>query len=207
MRLLLVTVFERRAYCKNQVSVSTEAIPEIKAAKVAKRSPDGSRGFAGVTYTLAFFNCEEGLFFFPPQRSASLRVLGGWDSTLGEHRWVLSNDVLIISFLGGGQRGQRAVWVPVIAFVCLCSPAHSTKEYPVVPRSTVRQRVGSSQSPFSGEVQGMATPSSLGSQYSQCENGVTSTSQDMLPQSGSYPLPHEHGQEYHCIKRKGRRRL
>lgn len=50
----------------------------------------------------------------------------------------------------------------------------------------------------------MATPSTLGSQYSQCENGVTSTSQDMLPQSGSYPLPHEHGQEYHCIKRKGR---
>lgn len=75
-----------------------------------------------------------------------------------------------------------------------------------MPRSTVRQRVGSSQSPFSGEVQGMATPSTLSSQYSQCENGVTSTSQDMLPQSGSYPLPHEHGQEYHCIKRKGRRR-
>lgn len=74
-----------------------------------------------------------------------------------------------------------------------------------MPRSTVRQRVGSSQSPFSGEVQGMATPSALSSQYSQCENGVTSTSQDMLPQSGSYPLPHEHGQEYHCIKRKGRR--
>lgn len=74
----------------------------------------------------------------------------------------------------------------------------------MVPRSTVRQRVGSSQSPFSGEVQGMVTPSTLGSQYSQCENGVTSTSQDMQPQSGSYPLPHEHGQEYHCIKRKGR---
>lgn len=76
-----------------------------------------------------------------------------------------------------------------------------------MPRSTVRQRVGSSQSPFSGEVQGMATPGTLSSQYSHCENGVTSTSQDILPQSGSYPLPHEHGQEYHCIKRKGRRRL
>lgn len=74
-----------------------------------------------------------------------------------------------------------------------------------MPRSTVRQRVGSSQSPFSGEVQSMGTPSTLSSQYSQCENGVTSTSQDMLPQSGSYPLPHEHSQEYHCIKRKGRR--
>lgn len=77
----------------------------------------------------------------------------------------------------------------------------------MVPRSTVRQRVGSSQSPFNGDVQGMATPSAMSSQYSQCENGVTSTSQDMLPQSGSYPLPHEHGQEYHCIKRKGGRRF
>lgn len=82
--------------------------------------------------------------------------------------------------------------------------AHSTKEYPVVPRSTVRQRVGSSQSPFSGDIQGMATPGTLSSQYSHSENGVTSTSQDMLPQSGSYPLPHEHSQEYHCIKRKGK---
>uniref|UniRef100_A0A8C6PAK3 T-box transcription factor 5a n=1 Tax=Nothobranchius furzeri TaxID=105023 RepID=A0A8C6PAK3_NOTFU len=76
-----------------------------------------------------------------------------------------------------------------------------TKEYPVVPRSTVRQRVGSSQSPFSGDVQGIVTPSALSSQYSQCENGITSTSQDILPQSSSYPIPHEHGQEY-CIKRK-----
>lgn len=87
---------------------------------------------------------------------------------------------------------------------CIC--LRSTKEYPVVPRSTVRQRVGSSQSPYSGDVQGMATSSSLSSQYSQCENGVTSTSQDMLPQSGSYPLPHSHSQDYHCIKRKGRKR-
>lgn len=86
----------------------------------------------------------------------------------------------------------------------LIMSALSTKEYPVVPRSTVRQRVGSSQSPFSGEVQGMGTPSTLSSQYTQCENGVTSTSQDMLPQSGSYPLPHEHSQDYHCIKRKGK---
>lgn len=79
----------------------------------------------------------------------------------------------------------------------------STKEYPVVPRSTVRQRVGTGQSPFSGEVQVMVTPSGLASQYTQCENGANSTSQDLLPQSGSYPLPHEHSQDYHCIKRKG----
>ncbi|XP_048045820.1 T-box transcription factor TBX5-A [Megalobrama amblycephala] len=82
------------------------------------------------------------------------------------------------------------------------SRMQSTKEYPVVPRSTVRQRVGTSQSPFGGDVQGLSTPSGMSSQYS-CENGVTSTSQDLLPQSqSSYPLPHEHGQDYHCIKRK-----
>lgn len=77
----------------------------------------------------------------------------------------------------------------------------------MVPRSTVRQRVGSSHSPYSGEVQAMATSSSLSSQYSHGENGVTSTSQDMLPQSGLYPLPQDHNQDYHCIKRKGRRRV
>uniref|UniRef100_A0AAY4BRV0 T-box domain-containing protein n=1 Tax=Denticeps clupeoides TaxID=299321 RepID=A0AAY4BRV0_9TELE len=81
------------------------------------------------------------------------------------------------------------------------SRMQSSKEYPVVPRSTVRQRVGTSQSPFSGEVQGMGSVGGMGSGFS-CENGVTSTSQDLLPQSGSYPLPHEHGQDYHCIKRK-----
>ncbi|MGH0147717.1 UNVERIFIED_CONTAM: hypothetical protein FKN15_017524 [Acipenser sinensis] len=75
-----------------------------------------------------------------------------------------------------------------------------SKEYPVVPRSTVRQRVGSNQSPFGGDVRGLPTPSNLGSQY-QCENGVSSTSQDLLPQSSPYPLPHEHSQIYHC-KRK-----
>lgn len=72
----------------------------------------------------------------------------------------------------------------------------------MVPRSTVRQRVGTSQSPFGSDVQGLSTPSGMSSQYS-CENGVTSTSQDLVPQSSSYPLPHEHSQDYHCIKRKG----
>ncbi|KAJ8379821.1 hypothetical protein SKAU_G00005990 [Synaphobranchus kaupii] len=81
------------------------------------------------------------------------------------------------------------------------SRMQNSKEYPVVPRSTVRQRVGASQSPFSGEVRGLATPGSLSSQY-PCENGVTSTTQDLLSQTGSYPLPHEHSQVYHCTKRK-----
>lgn len=78
------------------------------------------------------------------------------------------------------------------------SRMQSTKEYPVVPRSTVRQRVGSSQSPFSGDVQGLSATGAISSQYS-CENSVSSTSQDLLPQSSSY---HEHTQDYHCIKRK-----
>ncbi|MBN3320862.1 TBX5 factor, partial [Atractosteus spatula] len=76
-----------------------------------------------------------------------------------------------------------------------------SKEYPVVPRSTVRQRVGSSQSPYGGDGRGVPTPGSLGSQY-QCENGVTSTSQDLMAQSNPYPLSHEHNQVYHCAKRK-----
>ncbi|XP_041084734.1 T-box transcription factor TBX5-like isoform X2 [Polyodon spathula] len=75
-----------------------------------------------------------------------------------------------------------------------------SKEYPVVPRSTVRQRVGTNQSPFGGDVRGLPTPSNLGSQY-QCENGVSSTSQDLLSQSSPYLLSHEHSQIYHC-KRK-----
>lgn len=48
----------------------------------------------------------------------------------------------------------------------------------------------------------MGTASGMAAPY-PCENGVSSTSQDLLPQTGSYPLPHEHGPDYHCIKRKG----
>lgn len=120
----------------------------------------------------------------PPPMSPFLCVLNGCDSP-------------IVNVVRNRSQSNRLLF--------LCLPVPSTKEYPVVPRSTLRQRAGSSQSPFGGEVQGMATSSSLSSQFSQCENGVTSSSQDLLPQSGSYPLPHEHGQEYHCIKRKGRR--
>ncbi|KAL4646491.1 T-box transcription factor TBX5 [Arapaima gigas] len=80
------------------------------------------------------------------------------------------------------------------------SRMQSTKEYPVVPRSTVRQRGAPSQSPYSGD-RGLATPGNLGSQY-PCENGVASSPQDLLSQTGSYPMPHEHSQVYHCSKRK-----
>ncbi|XP_071619684.1 T-box transcription factor TBX5 [Heliangelus exortis] len=76
-----------------------------------------------------------------------------------------------------------------------------SKEYPVVPRSTVRQKVSSNQSPFSGETRVLSASSNLSSQY-QCENGVSSTSQDLLPPANPYPISQEHGQIYHCTKRK-----
>ncbi|NXB85199.1 TBX5 factor, partial [Vidua chalybeata] len=76
-----------------------------------------------------------------------------------------------------------------------------SKEYPVVPRSTVRQKVSSNHSPFSGETRVLSASSNLGSQY-QCENGVSSTSQDLLPPANPYPISQEHGQIYHCTKRK-----
>ncbi|XP_025789413.1 T-box transcription factor TBX5 [Puma concolor] len=77
-----------------------------------------------------------------------------------------------------------------------------SKEYPVVPRSTVRQKVASNHSPFSSEPRALSSSSNLGSQY-QCENGVSGPSQDLLPPPNPYPLPQEHSQIYHCTKRKG----
>nr|XP_046206898.1 T-box transcription factor TBX5-like isoform X2 [Oncorhynchus gorbuscha] len=79
------------------------------------------------------------------------------------------------------------------------------KEYPVVPRSSVRQRVCPSVSPFGGEARG------LGSHPYSCENGVSSTTQDLLtlppaPYTLPQPDPHKHMQVYHCNKRKGQRR-
>ncbi|XP_036791885.1 T-box transcription factor TBX5 isoform X2 [Oncorhynchus mykiss] len=75
------------------------------------------------------------------------------------------------------------------------------KEYPVVPRSSVRQRVCPSVSPFGGEARG------LGSHPYSCENGVSSTTQDLLtlppaPYTLPQPDPHKHMQVYHCNKRK-----
>ncbi|NXN10825.1 TBX5 factor, partial [Indicator maculatus] len=76
-----------------------------------------------------------------------------------------------------------------------------SKEYPVVPRSTVRQKVSSNHSPFSGETRVLSASSNMGSQY-QCENGVSSTSQDLLPPANPYPISQDHSQIYHCTKRK-----
>ncbi|XP_030075987.1 T-box transcription factor TBX5 isoform X2 [Microcaecilia unicolor] len=78
-----------------------------------------------------------------------------------------------------------------------------SKEYPVVPRSTMRQKVVSNQSPFGGETRGLSSSANLSSQF-PCENGVSSTSQDLLPSSNPYPsLVQEQSHIYHCTKRKG----
>ncbi|KAJ8005685.1 hypothetical protein DPEC_G00120490 [Dallia pectoralis] len=71
------------------------------------------------------------------------------------------------------------------------------KEYPVIPRSSVRQRTCPSGSQFGRETR---------HPYS-CENGVTSTTQDLVTSPPAhYPLPlpdpQEHMQGYHCNKRK-----
>ncbi|KAH0514292.1 T-box transcription factor TBX5 [Microtus ochrogaster] len=82
-----------------------------------------------------------------------------------------------------------------------CDLRKESKEYPVVPRSTVRHKVPSNHSPFSSESRALSTSSNLGSQY-QCENGVSGPSQDLLPPPNPYPLAQEHSQIYHCTKRK-----
>ncbi|KAI3372896.1 hypothetical protein L3Q82_023336 [Scortum barcoo] len=81
------------------------------------------------------------------------------------------------------------------------------KDYPVIPRSTVRQRACSTGSPFSGEGRGLR--GSPESPYS-CENGLSGGSpQELLSTPAAhYILPHphlQHGQQpqvYHCTKRK-----
>ncbi|XP_070760649.1 T-box transcription factor TBX5b [Enoplosus armatus] len=84
------------------------------------------------------------------------------------------------------------------------------KDYPVVPRSTVRQRACSTGSPFSGEGRGLrSSPEAVGSPYS-CESGLNGSSPQELLSAPSthYILPHpplQHGQQpqvYHCTKRK-----
>ncbi|XP_054466964.1 T-box transcription factor TBX5b [Anoplopoma fimbria] len=84
------------------------------------------------------------------------------------------------------------------------------KDYPVVPRSTVRQRACSTGSPFSGEGQGLhGSPEAVGSPFS-CENGLSSGSPRELLRAppAHYTLPHpqlQRGQPpqvYHCTKRK-----
>ncbi|XP_041856334.1 T-box transcription factor TBX5b isoform X2 [Melanotaenia boesemani] len=84
------------------------------------------------------------------------------------------------------------------------------KDYPVVPRSTVRQRACSTGSTFSVDSRGLrGSPEAVRSPYS-CENGLKSGSPHELlsapPAHYTHPHPHlqpgQHPQVYHCTKRK-----
>ncbi|KAM9744450.1 T-box transcription factor TBX5b isoform 1-T1 [Menidia menidia] len=84
------------------------------------------------------------------------------------------------------------------------------KDYPVVPRSTVRQRACSTGSPFSRDSRGLqASPEAVGSPYN-CESGLNRCSPQEPPSTPAthYSHPHLHlqpGQQpqlYHCHKRK-----
>ncbi|XP_056275200.1 T-box transcription factor TBX5b [Pseudoliparis swirei] len=81
-----------------------------------------------------------------------------------------------------------------------------SKDFPVVPRSTVRQRACSAGSPFGGEGGGLhGSPEAVGSPYS-CENGLSGGSPQELLRAppAHYALPHPQLQPQgdHCSKRK-----
>lgn len=84
------------------------------------------------------------------------------------------------------------------------------KDYPVVPRSTVRQRACPAASPFSAEARGLrGSPDDLRSPFS-CDTGlgVHSPQHMISPPSAHFSLlqphlqPGLHTQAYHCTKRK-----
>ncbi|XP_055017632.1 T-box transcription factor TBX5 [Boleophthalmus pectinirostris] len=81
------------------------------------------------------------------------------------------------------------------------------KDYPVVPRSTVRQRTCPVTSPFSTEARVLRGSSGdLRSPFS-CDTGLSVHSPEMIsPSSTHYSLLHPHLQQpqaYQCTKRKG----
>ncbi|XP_076006777.1 T-box transcription factor TBX5-like [Genypterus blacodes] len=85
-----------------------------------------------------------------------------------------------------------------------------SKDYPVVPRTAVRQRVCPSGSPFSTEGRALrGSPEVAGSPYT-CETRLNSSSpQELLsapPTHYALPLPHLHHSQqpqlYNCTKRK-----
>ncbi|XP_053727617.1 T-box transcription factor TBX5-like isoform X1 [Synchiropus splendidus] len=85
-----------------------------------------------------------------------------------------------------------------------------SKDYPVVPRSNVRQRTCSTGSPFSSEVHGLqGSPETAGSPYG-CDSGLSGSSpQEVLGAASLHynlpPLHLQHGQQpqlYHCSRRK-----
>ncbi|KAL4609447.1 T-box transcription factor TBX5-A-like [Arapaima gigas] len=75
----------------------------------------------------------------------------------------------------------------------------SSKEYPLVPRSTVSHKRLSSPNPFRVTVRGTASVSSLNSQYS-CDNRPKNTPPGLLTRS--YTVAHELIRDYQCTRRK-----
>uniref|UniRef100_A0A8C9WHX4 T-box transcription factor 5a n=1 Tax=Scleropages formosus TaxID=113540 RepID=A0A8C9WHX4_SCLFO len=78
-----------------------------------------------------------------------------------------------------------------------------SKEYPLVPRSTLSQRPLPGPNPFRVAVRGAVSVSSLDSQY-PCQNRVKNTPPRLL--THSYPVTHERQheflQDYQCTRRK-----
>ncbi|XP_043967922.1 T-box transcription factor TBX5-like isoform X1 [Gambusia affinis] len=75
------------------------------------------------------------------------------------------------------------------------------KDYPVVPRSTVRQKACTAGSPFSGESRGLrGSPEAIGSPFS-CENGLGCGSPQELQSAPPvhYSHPHPHLQRGHQL--------
>lgn len=88
-------------------------------------------------------------------------------------------------------------------------PLDLRKDFPVVPRSTVRQRACST--PFSGEGRGLrGSPETVGSPFS-CENRLSPQELLRAPPAHYTLAPphmqHSHQPQVYCTKRKGRRTL
>ncbi|MEQ2206308.1 hypothetical protein XENOCAPTIV_027566, partial [Xenoophorus captivus] len=100
----------------------------------------------------------------------------------------------------------------VMTMNCIAWPSfRGDKDYPVVPRSTVRQKACSAGSPFSRDTRGLqGSPDDVVSPFS-CESGLNCGSpQELLsapPVHYTHPHPHlqpgQQPQGYSYSKRKG----
>lgn len=77
----------------------------------------------------------------------------------------------------------------------------SNKEYPRVPQTTIHQRLAPSTTAFNIEARGPSSAGGLSVSQYPCEK-IKNGPPDLLPPS--YAVPHNHYQDYHCARRKGR---
>ena len=114
-----------------------------------------------------------------------------WSILNQKHTTQASGSSVLVKFLN--------ILFPYISSV----PLPLSKDYPVVPRSTARQKAVSRGSPYKGDGQGLSSPEGLGAPF-PCENGVNGSPQELLTSPlAPYGLPHPHQQAYHCTKRTG----